>query len=67
MYRLSISRYCDGIPTEVIFPISGCDAAYAAFRMACELCELTGGAVVLYDAETVEVLADNTEDNDPWD
>jgi hypothetical protein len=31
--------------------------------MACELCELTGGCVSLIDAETAEVLADNSEDD----
>lgn len=61
MYVLSIRRSA----SEVAFPVAGCDAAYAAFRMACELCELTGGCVSLIDAETAEVLADNSED--PWD
>ena len=50
--------------SSVSLPISGCDAAYAAFRMACELAELTGGCVSLIDAETAEVLADNSEDED---
>ena len=67
MYRISISRTCDGVPAEVIFPVSGCDAAYATFRMARELCELAGGTVVLYDAETCEALADNREDDEPWE
>jgi hypothetical protein len=65
MYTLIITRTCGETPTEVNFPLSGCDAAYAAFRTACELCELTGGRVSLVDAETGEVLADNSED--PWD
>ena len=65
MYTLIITRTCRETPTEVNFPLSGCDAAYAAFRMACELCELTGGCVSLIDAETAEVLADNSDD--PWD
>ena len=59
-YSLIIRRAA----SEVAFPVAGCDAAYAAFRMACELCELTGGCVSLIDAETAEVLADNSED---WD
>ncbi len=59
MYVLSIRRS----GSEVAFPVAGCDAAYAAFRMACELCELTGGCVSLIDAETAEVLADNSEDD----
>lgn len=60
MYVLNIRRS----GSEISFPVSGCDAAYAAFRMACELCELTGGCVSLIDAETAEVLADNSEDDD---
>lgn len=50
--------------SSVTFPVSGHDAAYAAFRMACELCELTGGSVSLIDAETAEVLADNWDEDD---
>ena len=60
-YALIIGR----AGSSVTFPVSGCDAAYAAFRMACELAELTGGCVSLIDAETAEVLADNSEDD--WD
>lgn len=63
MYTLIIARTCHETPTEVNFPLSGCDAAYAAFRMACELYELTGGCVSLIDAETAEVLANNSEDS----
>ena len=65
MYTLIITRTYRETPTEVNFPLSGHDAAYAAFHMACELCELTGGRVFLTDAETAEILADNSED--PWD
>ena len=60
MYVLSISRP----GSEITFALAGCDAAYEAFRMACELCELTGGRVSLCDAETGEILADNSEDED---
>ena len=59
-YALIIGR----AGSSVTLPGSGCDAAYAAFRMACELAELTGGCVSLIDAETAEVLADNSEDED---
>jgi len=62
MYTLIITRTCGETPTEVNFPISGCDAAYTAFRMACELCDLAGGGVYLTDANTGEILADNSED-----
>ena len=64
MYTLIITRTCRETPTEVNFPLSECDAAYEVFHMACELCELTGGYVSLIDAETAEVLADNSEY--PW-
>ena len=56
-YALIIGR----AGSSVTFPVAGCDAAYAAFRMACELAELTGGCVSLIDAETAEVLADNSD------
>lgn len=64
MYHVSISRVVSGIPTTVTLPVSGCDAAYAAFRMACELTELTGGTVVLYDWTTGEALADNIDEGE---
>ena len=62
MYTLIITRTIRDIPTAVAFPLSGHEAAYAAFEMACELCELTGGTVMLTDTDTGEVLADNTDD-----
>lgn len=37
--------------------ISGCEAAYEAFKKACELAELVGKDCALVDNETGEVIA----------
>lgn len=45
--------------------ICGCEAAYAAFRKACDLSDLMSDGeiiVTLCDADTGEVIADNIED-----
>lgn len=40
-------------------PVSGCEAAYEAYRLACALCEVVGATnAAIWDAETFEVLAD---------
>ena len=44
------------------FAVSGCEAAYEAFRRACDFAELLGVLVTLVDGETGEVLADNQGD-----
>lgn len=44
--------------------ISGCEAAYDAFRKACDLAEVMGDILVcLCDAETGEVVADNNDED----
>jgi len=40
-----------------IATVDGCEAAYAAYRKACELGEMLGVEVALCDAETGEVVA----------
>lgn len=45
--------------------LNGCEAAYEAYRAACEFCELTGGRCELIDGETGEILEDfGFEDED---
>lgn len=44
------------------FEICGCEAAYEAFRKACEFGDMIGALVTLVDGETGKVLADNEED-----
>ena len=44
---------------EAVFMVSGCEAAYEAFRKACEFGAITGQHVCLVDSETAEVLADS--------
>lgn len=46
----------------VEFAVSGCEAAYEAFREACDFAEIIGQMVCLVDGETGEVLADNQGD-----
>jgi len=46
-----------------IAQVSGCEAAYEAYRKACELAELLGMDCALVDAETGEIIAD-LEDED---
>ena len=39
--------------------VDGCEAAYEAYRKACDLCEAVGADnAAIWDAETCEVLAD---------
>jgi len=39
--------------------VDGCEAAYEAYRKACDLCEAVGANnAAIWDAETYEVLAD---------
>lgn len=64
MYTLIISNFYDDTRTAAQFLVGGCEAAYLAFRKACEMCELTGGSVILADAETGEVVADNWEEDE---
>ena len=40
-----------------IATVDGCEAAYAAYRKACELGEMLGRDVALCDTETCEVVA----------
>lgn len=40
-----------------IATVDGCEAAYAAYRKACELGEMLGVEVALCDTETGEVVA----------
>lgn len=40
-----------------IATVDGCEAAYAAYRKACELGEMLGRNVALCDTETCEVVA----------
>lgn len=44
------------------FAVSGCEAAYEAFRKACDFAEVIGQMVCLVDGETSEALADNQGD-----
>jgi hypothetical protein len=44
------------------FEVYGCEAAYEAFRRACDFAEILGHMVCLVDGETGEVLADNQGD-----
>lgn len=41
------------------FTVMGCEAAYSAYRKACEFGEIIGQPVCLVDGETAEVLADS--------
>ena len=63
MYTLIISNFYNDTRTEAQFHVGGMEAAYTAFRKACEMCELTGGSVVLIDSETGEVMADNWDED----
>lgn len=45
------------------FEVCGCEAAYEAFRKACDFGGMVGALVALVDGETGEVLADNEEDD----
>lgn len=45
------------------FDITGCGAAYEAFRRACDFGDYLGLEVVLCDSETGEVLASNFDEN----
>ena len=44
---------------EAVFTVMGCEAAYEAFRAACQFGTIIGQYVCLVDSETAEVLADN--------
>ena len=44
------------------FAVSGCEAAYEAYRKACEFGAIIGQPVCLVDGETAEVLADSEEE-----
>ena len=50
-----------------IATIDGCEAAYAAYRKACELGEMLGRDVALCDTETGEVVAHSSIDEDEAD
>ena len=62
MYTLSIYTYEISDYNRLDLYISGCEAAYAAFHKACELADLTGAFVSLWDSDTGEIVADNGED-----
>lgn len=64
MYTLIISSVYGDNCTEAQFHVGGCEAAYEAFRKACDLCEIAGGSVTLIDTETAEVVADNWDEED---
>lgn len=40
-----------------VAPVDGCEAAYAAYRKACELGEMLGVEVALCDVMTGEIVA----------
>lgn len=61
MYTIDINT--NGYWVEVGH-IDGCEAAYAAYRKACELGETLGVAIALTDAETGEVIAHFEGDED---
>ena len=44
------------------FEVLGCEAAYEAFRKACEFADILGLRVDLYDGETGEVLASSDDE-----
>lgn len=44
------------------FEVLGCEAAYAAFRKACEFAEILSLRVDLWDGETGEVLASSDDE-----
>lgn len=44
------------------FEVTGCEAAYEAFRSACEFAAIIGQNACLVDGETCEVLADSDEE-----
>ena len=45
--------------------VDGCEAAYEAYRKACDLCKAVGATnAALWDAETFEVLADLGSEED---
>lgn len=50
-----------------IATVNGCEAAYAAYRKACELGEMLGVEVALCDAETGEVVACLSDDDETAD
>lgn len=47
---------------RVGFSVVGCEAAYEAFRKACEFAAIIGQNACLVDGETCEVLADSDEE-----
>lgn len=46
----------------VNFEVYGCEAAYDAYRKACDFADILGLRVDLWDGETGEVLADSEEE-----
>lgn len=54
MYYVSIGSFN--------FEVLGCEAAYEAFRKACEFAEILSLRVDLWDGETSEVLASNDDE-----
>lgn len=46
-----------------VVEIDGCEAAYNAFRKACDFAETFGGSVALVWSETGEIIADSDEED----
>ena len=46
-----------------IAQVSGCEAAYEAYKKACEFAELVGKDCALIDAETGEIIASLEDEN----
>lgn len=46
-----------------IATVSGCEAAYEAYKKACEFAELVGKDCALFDADTGEIIAHFEDEN----
>ena len=62
----TIDMFTNGYWVELA-TVDGCEAAYAAYRKACELGEMLGREVALCDAKTGEVLANLSDEGDAVD
>lgn len=60
MFTINLFNYNTNNWNEIA-QVSGCEAAYEAYKRACDFAELVGMDCALIDAETGEILA-NLED-----
>ena len=64
MYTISLEDTTTATGWNEIAQVSGFEAAYEAYKKACEFAELVGKNCVLFDVECAEVLAILNEEED---